>query len=680
MNKPFLLILFLFTTAQASAQYSLDQFLSHPIESGFAATADGKTMAWVVNDRGKRNIMVKSGNELPRYITDYPNDDGQEISQLTFSPNGTKLLYVRGSAANRAGQHPNPASLAEGTEQAIYYKEITSKNPPVKITQGSNPVIFKDGIKFLFSKGGQIYESPMDINATPKLLFTARGHNGSPRFSPDGNEVLFTSLRGDHSFIGIYNTLKRNIRWIAPDVTHDEWPVWSPDGKSVAFIRTAGTKMGELSDITSGIKFSIWTADTQTGRATMIWRSPADDGGFAQEASTPLAWTGTGRILFFSEHGGWNHVWSMNETGGDLKNLTPGNGEVESYVLDPAAKFVYFDGNREDIDRRHIWKTEVTGGNPIAVTAGENIEMYPAFSGSVLYAFRTTVNSAKVLVRVDELTKTIVPVSNHKSTTFNNAGFVKPEQVILKAADGTTIHGQLFIDRTKSGKRPGVVFMHGGSHRQMLLGFHYMDYYSNSYAFNQYLANSGYVVLSVNFRTGIGYGRDFRRARDQGPRGASEYQDVVAAAKHLQSMPEVDAAKIGLWGGSYGGYLTAMGLSRNPEIFKAGVDVHGVHDWSFDGQDATNYWGIQKREAELARKSSPNGDISKWTAPVLMVHGDDDRNVNFQQTTDLVEKLRDKNVTVEVLILPDEVHGFLRYESWKRVFESAKDFFDRKLK
>ena len=679
MKKLIILILLIWTT-EACAQYSLEQFLSHPIESGFAATPDGKTIAWVVNDHGKRNIMVKQGSDLPLMITDYQLDDGQEISQLVFSPNGTKLLYVRGSAANHAGQNPNPASLADGTDMAIYYKEISSRSPATKIVQGTSPVFFKDGIKFLFSKGGQLYESPMDINANPKLLFSARGVNGNPVFSTDGFEVLFTSQRGDHSFIGIFNINKRAIRWIAPDVSNDGFPVWSPDGKRVAFIRTAGTKMGELGDITGGTRFSILIADAETGRATVIWKSPADDGGFAQENATPLAWTSTGRILFFSEHSGWNHVWSMNESGHDLKDITPGNGEVESYVLDPTAKFIYFDGNHEDIDRRHIWKSEVASGNPVAITTGENIEMYPALAGNVLYAYRTTINSAKLLVRVDELTKAIIPVSSQKSTTFNAAGFVKPEQVIWKAVDGTTIHAQLFIDRTKAGKRPGVVFMHGGSHRQMLLGFHYMDYYSNSYAFNQYLVNSGYAVLSVNFRTGIGYGRDFRRAKNQGPRGASEYQDVVAAARHLQSLAEVDAAKIGLWGGSYGGYLTAMGLSRNPEIFKAGVDVHGVHDWSFDGQDATNYWGIQKKEAELALKSSPAGDISKWTAPALFVHGDDDRNVNFQQTTDLVEKLRDKNVPVEVLILPDEVHGFLRYESWKRVFEYAKDFFDRKLK
>lgn len=674
------LIALLLLVATNTYAQPLEQFLSHLIESNFASSSDGKSIAWVINDHGKRNILVKTGTDLPRFLTDYQLDDGQEISQLVFSPNGTKLLYVRGSGANRSGQNPNPASLVEGAEQAIYYKEISSKSPPAKIVNGNSPVFFKDGIKFLFNKGGQIYESPMDINATPKLLFSARGSNGNPKFSADGNEVLFTSDRGDHSFIGVYSLIRKNIRWIAPDVSNDALPVWSPDGKRIAFIRTAGIKIGQLSDLTGGEKFSILIADAETGKATVVWKSPADDGGFAQSTPTPLAWTSTGRILFFSEHSGWNHVYSMNETGGDLKDITPGNGEVESYVQDASGKFIYFDGNREDVDRRHIWKSDVTIGSPVAITGGEGIEMYPAFAGNTLYAFRSTINTSKTLVRVDEASKSMVPVYGQKLTTFSSAGFVKPEQVIFTAADGTTIHGQLFINRTLSSTRPGIVFMHGGPIRQMLLGFHYSDYYINCYAFNQYLASQGYVVLSVNFRSGVGYGRDFRRAKNQGPRGANEYQDVVAAAKYLQSLQQVDPSKIGLWGGSYGGYLTAMGLSRNPEIFKAGVDVHGVHDWSFDGQDATNSWGLQKKELEVALKSSPVADLSKWTGPVLFVHGDDDRNVNFQQSTDLVERLREKNLPVEVLILPDEVHGFLRYDSWKRIFEGAKDFFDRNLK
>jgi dipeptidyl aminopeptidase/acylaminoacyl peptidase len=679
--KLFAFLLFACISSFCFSQTDLEQFLSHPVESAFASSSDGKNIAWVINDHGKRNILVKTGFDVPRFLTDYQQDDGQEISQLAFTPNGTKLLFVRGGVPNKNGQSPNPSSLSEGTEMAIYYKEILSKSPPSKITQGRSPVAFRDGIRFLLEKGGQIYESPMDINAVPKLLFVARGTNSSPKFSPSGQEVLFTSDRGDHSFVGIYHVDKKTIRWMAPDVTNDILPVWSPDGKQIAFIRTPGTKLGELSDLTGGYKFSIIVVDTDTGRPTVAWKSPADDGGFSQNyPSTPLAWTSTNRILFYSEHTGWNHLFSMNPNGGDVKDLTPGDGEVESFVTDPTGQFIYFDGNREDIDRRHLWKSNVAGGNPVAVTSGEGVEMYPAFAGKDLYCFKSSSNTSKMLAKIDEAKNSATQVYLQKLPSFSPPSFVKPEQVIFKAADGTLIHAQLFINRSTSGKRPGVVYMHGGPTRQMLLGFHYSDYYINCYAFNQYLASQGYAVVSVNYRDGIGYGRHFRRAKNQGPRGASEYQDVVAAAKYLQSLTEVDANKIGLWGGSYGGYLTAMGLARNPEIFKAGVDLHGVHDWSVDAQDATGSWGLKKSESELAFKSSPVSDLSKWTAPVLFVHGDDDRNVIFQQSTDLVERLREKNVPVELLVLPDEVHGFLRYESWAKVFNTAKDFFDRKLK
>jgi len=678
--KYFICLSFLLIGSIAFAQTDLELFLGHPTESEFAASQDGKNIAWVINDHGKRNIMVKAGTELPRSLTDYQLDDGQEIRQLVFSPNGTKLLYVRGSEANRAGQNPNPASLPGGTDMAIWYKEISSKSPATRLTAGSNPVFYKDGLKFLFSRGGQIFESTMDINATPKQLFFIRGNNHSPKFSLDGREVLFTSDRGDHSFIGIYHTDKKTIRWLALDVTHDNFGVWSPDGKQVAFIRTPGTKIGTLDDITGGTRFSIIIADTESGKGAEIWKSPSDDGGFAQDPPNPLVWTSTNRILFYSEHTGWNHVFSMNPNGSDLKDITPGDGEVESFVTDPTGQFIYFDGNRNDVDRRHIWKSNVANGNPVAVTSGEGIEMYPVLAGKDVYGFKSTFNTARSLVKIDESKNVCVPVYPQKLPSFSATSFVKPEAVMIKASDGTTVHAQLFLDRKITGKRPGIVFIHGGPHRQMLLGMHYMEYYSYCYSFNQLLASKGYAVIAVNYRNGIGYGKDFRRAKNQGPRGASEYQDIVSAGKYLQTLSEVEASKIGLWGGSYGGYMTAMGLSRNPELFKAGVDVHGVHDWSFDGQDATNFWGLRKSEAELALKSSPNYDLSKWTAPVLFVHGDDDRNVNFQQTIDIVEKLRDKNVPLELLVLPDEVHGFLRYESWSRVFNAARDFFDRKLK
>ncbi len=225
--------------------------------------------------------------------------------------------------------------------------------------------------------------------------------------------------------------------------------------------------------------------------------------------------------------------------------------------------------------------------------------------------------------------------------------------------------------------------MHGGPIRQMLLGWHMRGYYHNAYALNQYLAHNGFIVLSVNFRSGIGYGFEFRTAPDQGPRGASEYQDIVASGRYLQGRPEVDPDKIGLWGGSYGGYLTALGLARDSELFAAGVDLHGVHDWALRGRRRNGGgWGIQGEDLmSSAYQSSPVADVYFWTSPVLFVHGDDDRNVDFIQTTDLVQRLRQLGKAhTEILIFPDEVHGFLLHRVWLKVYNAAADFFDRFLK
>jgi dipeptidyl aminopeptidase/acylaminoacyl peptidase len=249
------------------------------------------------------------------------------------------------------------------------------------------------------------------------------------------------------------------------------------------------------------------------------------------------------------------------------------------------------------------------------------------------------------------------------------------------------VHGQLFdASGAKSlGKKAGVIFVHGGPPRQMLLGWHYMDYYSNGYAVNQYLAAHGFVVLSVNYRLGIGYGREFHHPEHAGYAGAAEYQDVVAGAHFLQSLPTVDGKRIGIWGGSYGGYLTALALARNSDLFKAGVDLHGVHDWSrlmdeLSGKPGTRYEkGDREKAMEVAWNSSPDAQLEGWKSPVLLIQGDDDRNVQFQQTVDLARRLEERNLPFEELVLPNEIHGFLRHASWLRADEATANFLSRTL-
>lgn len=214
----------------------------------------------------------------------------------------------------------------------------------------------------------------------------------------------------------------------------------------------------------------------------------------------------------------------------------------------------------------------------------------------------------------------------------------------------------------------------------MLLGYHYMGYYSNAYAMNQYLASLGYIVLSVNYRSGIGYGLNFREALNYGASGASEYNDVQGAGLYMRSRADVDPARIGVWGGSYGGYLTALALARSSDLFAAGVDFHGVHDWSArlrsqgDGDGAAD-----PNVVRIAFESSPLASVKTWKSPVLLIQGDDDRNVAFSQTVRMAAALRDQGVEFEEHVFPDEIHGFLMHRSWITAYGLTSDFFGRHL-
>jgi dipeptidyl aminopeptidase/acylaminoacyl peptidase len=219
----------------------------------------------------------------------------------------------------------------------------------------------------------------------------------------------------------------------------------------------------------------------------------------------------------------------------------------------------------------------------------------------------------------------------------------------------------------------------------MLLGWHYSDYYTNSYALNQYLASKGFVVLSVNYRLGIGYGRDFQHPTSAGSQGAAEYTDVKAGAEYLRSLPQVDAHRIGIYGGSYGGFLTAMALARNSDLFAAGVDIHGVHDWTTErargimNRDRYEQAPDLDRALEVAYRSSPVSHIAGWKSPVLLIHGDDDRNVRFGQTVDLARRLAKAKVEYEEMIIPDDTHHFMRHANSVKADSAIADFLARKL-
>ncbi len=219
----------------------------------------------------------------------------------------------------------------------------------------------------------------------------------------------------------------------------------------------------------------------------------------------------------------------------------------------------------------------------------------------------------------------------------------------------------------------------------MLLGWHYSDYYANAYAMNQYLASQGYLVLSVNYRLGIGYGYAFHRPAGAGAQGAVEYQDVKAGGEWLARQPNVDPRRIGVWGGSYGGFLTAMGLAKDSDLFAAGGDVHGVHDWTTErarglmSRDRYEQAPDMERALEIAWRSSPLSSMATWRSPVFVIHADDDRNVRFSQSVDLVRRLQARGIPYEELVIPDDTHHWMLWRNAVRVGEATASFFDRTI-
>ncbi|HXG67312.1 MAG TPA: DPP IV N-terminal domain-containing protein, partial [Blastocatellia bacterium] len=553
--------------------FTLEQVMSSPFPSDLIASPQGDKVAWLFDAQGKRNIWVAEAPAFKgRQLTRYDADDGQELREPVFSPDGSLIAYVRGGEPNAEGDIPNPTSDPAGAKQEVWVVNVRTGRA-VRIGEGSSPFFSPRGDRIIFSLDERLWSAPV-TGGEAAQMFAVRGNVTSPQWSPDGSRLAFVSVRGDHSFIAVYEPARARIRMLQPSVDRDVQPRWSPDGRRIAFIRLFNVADTYSADKERLTPWAIWTVDVESGAGREIRRSGNGESD-SYSGYVSLHWAGN-RIVFTSEKTGWSHLYAIPTNGGEVIELTKGDYEVENIAWSPDFSFAVVSTNAGDIDRRHLWKVTPAGGPPQAITRGNGIEMYPVvLSGGKQVAFLRSTAREPLLPYIASIDGSNMRPLAPKALTANfpSAALVEPEQVVFKAEDGMEIHGQLFRPKAAAGKRPAVVFLHGGPQRQMLLGWHYLYYYHNAYAMNQYLASRGYVVLSVNFRSGVGYGRAFREAKHRGPRGASEYQDVVAAGKYLRSLSEVDGRRIGLWGGSYGGYLTAMGLARDSELFAAGVDI-----------------------------------------------------------------------------------------------------------
>ena len=675
--------------------FTLEQIKSYPFPNELTASSTGARIAWAFNERGARNVWVAEGPEFKALrLTNYQLDDGQEITSLSISADGKYVVYVRGGDHGSnfdSSVGVNPALAATQMKVQIWSTPFAGGEPKL-LGEGDAPLISPKSDRVVFVKDRGIWSAPLDGSTPAKRLFYARGDCGAPEWSPDGTKLAFVTSRGDHSFIGVYVNDSTSIHYLAPSTSRDSSPRWSMDGKRIAFVRRPGNGGAPEAILEQRPQaWSIWIADAASGEGQQLWKSPFTLRGSppGTHGGTNLNWAAGGRIVFLSYLDGWPHLYSISESGGEPLLLTPGNYMAEYISISNDRRYLVFAGNSgtdaDDIDRRHIVKVPVDRAEPVVLTQGKGLEWTPFVTGDGKYIAYLSATAQRPPL------PTVMPASGGKPLTlaedrlpndFPASQLIVPKKVVYKAPDGVEVHAQLFERRGGAAKKPAIIYVHGGPPRQMLLGWHYSDYYTNAYALNQYLASRGYIVLSVNYRLGIGYGHDFHRPANGGAQGASEYQDVKAGAEYLQRLDEVDAKRIGIYGGSYGGYLTALALARDSQLFAAGVDIHGVHNWTAERAAPLLENRYEKapdlqRALDVAWESSPVADIAKWKSPVLLIHGDDDRNVRFSQTTDLVRRLDKGGVAYEELVIPDDTHHFMRHTNLVKVDAAVVAFFDR---
>jgi dipeptidyl aminopeptidase/acylaminoacyl peptidase len=466
---------------------------------------------------------------------------------------------------------------------------------------------------------------------------------------------------------------EREIRWSMPDV--------SDDGK----LAVAGARSSDNKD-----RWYV-AVDPETGKTRVV--DTLHDDAWIREAGGGFGSSGVEflpdnkRVWFLSERDGWMHLYTLDvsDPSAKAKQLTTGKWEITSAELARDEKKFYITSTEQHPGERHLYTVPLDGGTRTKITTmvGSNAAVVSPDESTLGLVYSYSNKPPEVYVMANQAGAKATQITTTPTEEWRSFNWIDPKVITYKARDGVDVYARLFTPEMIGARRdpshPGVVFVHGAGYAQN--AHKYWASYFREYMFHNLLASRGYVVLDVDYRASSGYGRDWRTAIYR-HMGGKDLEDVVDGAKFIVAKEQVNPKRIGVYGGSYGGFITLMAMFTTPDVFAAGAALRPVTDWAHYNHGYTsNILNVPQKDAEAYRKSSPIYFADGLKGALLICHGMVDTNVLFQDSVRLTQRLIDlRKENWELAPYPVENHGFERASSWADEYKRILKLFEDNLR
>jgi dipeptidyl aminopeptidase/acylaminoacyl peptidase len=630
---------------ESNANFTFDQEKIYFTTEGnlFLLSLQGRSLRQMTSFSKKTPPPSKKADEVEKWYSDQQKELFQEFSRTE----------------QRMGQRGMFAPLGSQIRRKPFYLSEEQDVVSLDLSPDEKYVVFRISEKVPQAKTTIV---PNYVTRTG-YTETIESHTKAAQSSNEYKAGIMSVSNGEVKWVD-YN---QGDRKISPSSFF-----WSPDGKKCALTASAEDRKDEW----------LWLLDLESGKTTVV-ENVHDDAWVGELGLTNIVWSPDSQSIYYlSEKDGFAHLYRASLDGKEKAKLTNGRFEVYAAQLSKDGKRWYLSSNEEHPGEHHFYSMSVEGGKRTKITSmtGHNEVFLSPDESSLAILYSSSNKPPELYIQPNTPGAEASKLTISTTEGFRSYPWYEPQVISFKARDGFDVYCRLYRPKNWHAQRPAVIFIHGAGYLQNATKG-WSSSYSREYLFNNFLIQNGYLVLEVDYRGSAGYGRDCRVAIYR-HMGGKDLDDIVDATSYLVKELNVNAERIGLYGGSYGGFLILMAMFKAPEKFKAGAALRPVSDWAHYHPGYTvDILNLPQKDSEAYKQSSPIYFAEGLKGALLICHGMVDTNVHFQDTVRLVQRLIElRKENWEVAFYPVENHTFHNSSSWADEYKRIFKLFEQNLK